>query len=82
MPIESQREPAIAHTWRVLTRFSGGVLHSWKVVPVVATFGITHTWTVRSTPNAITHTWRVIPKKIVEMHSQNVQTPYGVVDKT
>ena len=61
----------------------GHVSHAWSVATELTTGSLNHSWTVQTeTGGDVPHLWRVVEPKLVTLHGQDIQLPYGHLEKT
>ena len=85
LPVEVEGEDplSIFHVWNIFNKLSSPFLHQWVVVPIVQSFTIPHTWVVDNIlGGSIDHSWRVLPDSIITFFGDDIQCPFGKVDKT
>jgi hypothetical protein len=72
----------VYHNWNVLREALGVFPHIWQVQGILGTPSILHQWTVVAAHGRdLTHLWRVLPGEILTLHGDDIQLPYGVVEK-
>jgi hypothetical protein len=70
-------------SWNALQPGVSVVPHIWNVATEITTGEIAHSWTVKTEAGgALPHIWRVGEPKLVILHGQDIQLPYGHLEKT
>ena len=73
---------AILHKWRVNRYDIGELLHLWQVLQKAGVGSLPHSWTVLTQDGKdLSHLWRVIPPELIVLHGQDIQLPFGKIEK-
>ncbi len=82
-PLDVRGLTALLNSWNTLQPGVGHVSHSWSVATELTTGSLDHSWTVQTeTGGDVPHLWRVVEPKLVTLHGQDIQLPYGHLEKT
>lgn len=73
---------AILHKWYVQRKDPGELLHLWEVLQKAGIGSLPHSWTVLTQDGTdLSHLWRVIEPQLVILHGQDIQLPFGKIEK-
>jgi hypothetical protein len=73
---------AIYHRWLVQRYSVGDILHLWQVLQKASVGEFPHSWSVLTTQGEdLPHLWRVIPPELIVLYGQDIQLPFGKIEK-
>lgn len=83
VPVEASGLTALLHEWNAIKSGVSMLPHIWNVATELTTGEVAHSWDVLTeTGGALPHLWRVAEPQLVILHGQDIQLPYGKVEKT
>jgi len=73
---------ALYYRWYVQRKDPGELLHLWQVLQKAGIGWLDHSWTVLTEQDPdFPHLWRVIEPQLVILHGEDIQLPFGKIEK-
>jgi len=82
LPMDYWASSTRSTRWLVQRYGVGDILHLWQVLQKASVGELPHNWSVLTTQGEdLHHLWRVIPPELIVLYGQDIQLPFGTIEK-